>query len=158
MLAKSLQSCPTLCTLMDCSPPGSSVHEILQARILEWVSMPSSKGSSQPRDRTWVSDVFCISRRLFFFYYLRLQRSPKYAHTCVLTSQSCPTLVTPWTVAHQAPLWDSPGENTGVGCHSLLQNTHVGTVKCKHLDIFYMDILHRDLEYLRALGYVSRTW
>ena len=93
----------------------------------------------------------------FFFYYLRLQRSPKYAHTCVLTPQSCPTLVTPWTVAHQAPLWDSPGENTGVGCHSLLQNTHVGTVKCKHLDIFYMDILHRDLEYLRALGYVSRT-
>ena len=49
---KSLQSCPTLFDPLDCSPPGSSVHGILQARILEWVAMPSSKGSSQPRDRT----------------------------------------------------------------------------------------------------------
>ena len=40
---------------MDCSPPGSSVHGILQARILEWVAMPSSRGSSRPRDRTQVS-------------------------------------------------------------------------------------------------------
>ena len=48
--AKSLQSCPTLCDPMDCSPPGSSVRGILQARILEWVAMPSSRGSSQPRD------------------------------------------------------------------------------------------------------------
>ena len=43
------QSCPTLCDLMDCSPPGSSVHGILQARILEWVATPSFRGSSQPR-------------------------------------------------------------------------------------------------------------
>ena len=48
--AKSLQSCPTLWNSMDSSPPGSSVHGILWARILEWVAMPSSKGSSQPRD------------------------------------------------------------------------------------------------------------
>ena len=52
---QSLQSCPTLCDPMDCSPPGSSVHGILQARILEWVVMPFSRGSSQPRDRTRVS-------------------------------------------------------------------------------------------------------
>ena len=44
--AKSLQSCPTLCDLMDCSPSGSSVRGILQARTLEWVAMPSSRGSS----------------------------------------------------------------------------------------------------------------
>ena len=50
--AKSLQSCPTLCNPMDCSLPGSSVHGILQARILEWVAVSSSRGSSQPRDRT----------------------------------------------------------------------------------------------------------
>jgi len=37
---------------MDCSPPGSSVHEILQARILKWVGMPLSRGSSKPRDQT----------------------------------------------------------------------------------------------------------
>ena len=54
MHAESLQSCLTLCSPMDCSPPGSSVHGILQARVLEWVVMPSSGGSSQPRDRTQV--------------------------------------------------------------------------------------------------------
>ena len=47
--AKSLQSCLTLYDPVDCCPPGSSVHGILQARILEWVSMPSSRGSSRPR-------------------------------------------------------------------------------------------------------------
>ena len=51
------QLCPTLCDPMDCSPPASSVHGILQARILEWVAMPSSKVSSQPRDRTQVSHI-----------------------------------------------------------------------------------------------------
>ena len=50
--AKSLQSCLTLCDPVDCSPPGSSVQGILQARILEWVAMPSSRGSSRPKDRT----------------------------------------------------------------------------------------------------------
>ena len=48
MHAKSLQLCPTLCNPMDCSPPGSSVHGILQARILEWVAISSSRGSSPP--------------------------------------------------------------------------------------------------------------
>ena len=53
--AESLQSCPTLCDPIVCSPPGSSVRGILQARILAWVAMPSSRGSSQPRDQTQVS-------------------------------------------------------------------------------------------------------
>ena len=53
------QSCPTLCDPMDCSPPGSSVHEILQTRILEWVAISSSKGSSRHRDRIHVSCVSC---------------------------------------------------------------------------------------------------
>ena len=48
------QSCLTLCDPTDCSPPGFSVHGILQAQILEWVAVPSSRGSSQPRDRTRV--------------------------------------------------------------------------------------------------------
>ena len=49
------QSCPTLWDPMDCSLPGSSVHGIFQARILEWVAISSSRGSSWPRDRTQVS-------------------------------------------------------------------------------------------------------
>ena len=56
------QSCPTLCYPMDCSPLGSSVHRILQARILEWVAMPFSRGSSWSRDWTWVS---CIAGWFF---------------------------------------------------------------------------------------------
>ena len=49
------QSCPTLCDPMDCSLPGFSVHGILQARIVEWVTISFSRGSSQPRDQTRVS-------------------------------------------------------------------------------------------------------
>ena len=51
------QSCPTLGDPMDCNPLGSSVHGILQARVLEWVAISSSRGSSQPRDRTQVSRI-----------------------------------------------------------------------------------------------------
>ena len=47
---KGAQSRPILCNAMDCSPPGSSVRGILQARILQWVAIPFSRGSSQPRD------------------------------------------------------------------------------------------------------------
>ena len=50
--AKSLQLCLTLCDPMDCGPPGSSVHGILQARVPEWVAMPSSRESFWPRDWT----------------------------------------------------------------------------------------------------------
>ena len=50
---------------MDWNPPGSSVHGILQARILVWVAMPSSGGFSQPRDQTSVSYVSCIADRFF---------------------------------------------------------------------------------------------
>ena len=64
--AKLLQLCPTLCNPMDCRLPGSSVHGILQARILEWVAMPSSRGSSWPRDRTHISYVSCIGRQVHF--------------------------------------------------------------------------------------------
>ena len=49
------QSCLTHCNPMDCGPPGSSVHEIFQARILAWVAISLSRGSSQTKDRTWVS-------------------------------------------------------------------------------------------------------
>ena len=58
------QSCPTLCNPMDCSPPGSSVHEVFQARILEWVAISFSRGSSQPRDWNCVSWVSCIGSSL----------------------------------------------------------------------------------------------
>ena len=49
------QLCPTVCDPTDCSLPGSSVHGIFQARVLEWIAISFSRGSSQPRDQTWVS-------------------------------------------------------------------------------------------------------
>ena len=55
------QSCPTLCNTMDCSLPGSSVHGIFQAIVLQWIDISFSKGSSQPRDRTQVSHI--VDRR-----------------------------------------------------------------------------------------------
>ena len=51
------QSCPTLCHPMDCSLPGSSVHGIFQAIVLEWIAISFSRGTSQPRDRTRVSHI-----------------------------------------------------------------------------------------------------
>ena len=61
------QSCLTLCDPMDCSsPPVSSVHGLLQARILEWISISSSRRSSRLRDRTLVSCISCIGRRILY--------------------------------------------------------------------------------------------
>ena len=51
------QSCPTLCDPMNCSLPGSSVHGIFQAIVLEWIAISFSRGSSQPRDRTLISRI-----------------------------------------------------------------------------------------------------
>ena len=56
------QSCLTLCDPMDCSPPSSSVHGILQAIILEWIAIPFSRASSRSRDPTWVA---CIAGGFF---------------------------------------------------------------------------------------------
>ena len=65
MLAKSLQSCPTLYDPIDYGPPGSFIRENLQARILEWVAMLSSRGLSQSRYQTYVSYISCIGSRFF---------------------------------------------------------------------------------------------
>ena len=64
------QSCPTLCDFMDYSPPGSSIHGDSPGKYTEWVAMPSSRGSSQPRDQTEVS------RTAGGFFSLSHQRSP----------------------------------------------------------------------------------
>ena len=75
------QSCLTLCNPVDCSPPGSSVHGILQARMLEWVAVPFSTGSSQLWDQTQVS---CIAGIFFTDWVTR--------KACVLVQQQVPGL------------------------------------------------------------------
>jgi len=61
------KSCQTFCDPMDCSPPGSSVHGVLQAKILDWVATSFSRGSFQPRDQNHVSCVSGIGWQAFFF-------------------------------------------------------------------------------------------
>ena len=72
MLVLVAQSSRTLCNPMDCSQPGSSVHGILQARVLEWVAIPFSRGSSQPRDWTQLGLLNCRH----ILYCLNHQGSP----------------------------------------------------------------------------------
>ena len=79
--AKSLQSCLTLCDPMDYSLPGSSVHGILQARILEWVTISFSRGSCWPRDWTHVSYISCIADRFLTFW------AAREAHTHIHTTE-----------------------------------------------------------------------
>ena len=54
-MSEVAQSCPTLCDPMDCSLSGSSIHGVFQARVLEWIAISFSRGSSRPRNRAWVS-------------------------------------------------------------------------------------------------------
>ena len=79
--AKSLQSWPTLCDPMDCSPAGSSVHGILQARILEWIAMSHSRVSSQPRDQSCISYMSCVYFNNFFFSFLKSPLSQIRSHS-----------------------------------------------------------------------------
>ena len=84
--------CPTLCDSMNCSLPGSSVHLILQARILDWLANPFSRGFSRTRDWTQVS---CIAGK---FLTIRATRdAPIYAAAAAAAKslQSCPTVCDP---------------------------------------------------------------
>ena len=76
-----LQVCPTPCYLMDYSLPGSSVHGILQARILEWVACPFPKGSSQLRDQPWVLQVDSLLSEP--------PGKPKYTDTVLQSKSNC---------------------------------------------------------------------
>ena len=106
MRAQSFQLCLILCNPMDCSTPGSSVHGSLQARILEWVAMPFSRGSSRPRDwtctccisyiaggffthwATWEAHLSHIMNNSFFFYWskIALQCSASFCYLTTWTS------------------------------------------------------------------------
>ena len=118
--AKWLQS--TLCNLVDCSPPGSSVHGILQVRIPEWVAIPFSRGYSWPRDRTCVS---CIAGKFFtteplgnpkwaiiFFFNWRiiaLQNFVVFCQTSTWLSHRYPYIPSLWTSPfHPSRLIQSP--------------------------------------------------
>ena len=114
---KSIQLCPTLCDPVDHSPPGSSVHGILQARILEWVAMPSSVESSQPRGQMSMSPDWQATslplvppeKPIFIMRVVNKSESRS------VMSNSLQPHATPYSP------WNSPGQNTGEGSLSLLQ-------------------------------------
>ena len=114
---------------MDCSLPGSSLHGILQARILEWVAISFSRGSSQLRDQTlvfhipgrgfnlWATrEVICIC---YTFCNCPTRRHRQVAS--VVSNSVRPHGLQPTRLLRP---WDSPDKNTGVGCHFLLQLSH----------------------------------
>ena len=115
--AKSFQSCPTLGNPLDCRVRGSSVHGLIQARILAWAAISSSKGSSWPRGWTCVSHMSCLAGRFFttsapFLSSGRCSSAIAFYHPCMLAKllQLCPTL------------WD-PMDNSppGSSVHGILQ-------------------------------------
>ena len=154
MHAKSLQLCPTLCYPMDCGPLGSSVHEILQARRLEWIAVPSSRGSSWSRDWTHVSlHLLCwqagslplvppgkswhAADALYIFAeWMKVKcESESVSHTVMSDSLWRHELLP----ARLLCPWNYPGKNTGVGCHSLLQGifstqgSNPGLLHCRQI-------------------------
>ena len=88
---------------MDCSPPGSSVHGISQTRILEWVAIPFSRGSSQPRDWTWIS---CMAGR--FFTVSAIREAPNMSVLALAGNQTQVSCIGRWSLYHWAT-WEAQG-------------------------------------------------
>ena len=105
--AESLQSRTTLCDPMDCSLLGSSVHGILQVRILEWIVMPSPKGSSWPRDRTCISYISHICRLVRAF----------------LVAQLVKNLSAIWEAWVRSLSWEDPLDKGTAAHSSILENS-----------------------------------
>ena len=164
MHANSLQQCLTLCDPMDCSSPGFSTPGILQARILGWGVMPSSRGSTQTRDRTCVSYVCCIGGQVLYNY--RHPRSPALCLCCVLSHFSCVQLfATLQTVAHQAPLsmgFSSQEYQSGLPCPPPGESSqprgqaHIFYVSCiGKWVLYYQCQLGRPKGYIASLNIIS---
>ena len=113
------QLCPTLCNPVNCRLPGSSIHGIFQARVLEWVATSFSRGSSQLRDQTRVSRI--VGRR---FYHLSHQGSPSsYSSTLKMKGTQWKAVFVKWMkdlqpefLVHDFILWN------------LFRKTHAGSI------------------------------
>ena len=114
MHAKSLSLCLTFCDPTDSNPPGSSVHGILQARILDRVAMFFSRGSSQPRDQTCVFYVFCIGRWFLYHWIKAFRNTLCHKIVCLPVNTSRYWW---WTVENGGiPLWREEGYGYGLTC------------------------------------------
>ena len=121
--AQSLQSCPTLWDPMDHSPPGSSVHGVFQARILEWVAIPTCRRSSPPRDRTHVSCISCTEGR--FFTTELPGKLPNYNRISTKTSH----VSWPWSVRESnVSLWFIPTSIWSSVIWTILLHLHLSPI------------------------------
>ena len=149
MHAQLLRLCLTHCDPMDCSQSGSSVHGILQAKILERTAISTSRESCWSRDWTQVS---CLPSRGFFLTSAMLLPSP------IFKILLCALLSPPVTsnslqthglqLARLLRLWDSPGKNTGVGCHVLLQG--IFPTQWSNSGLLHWDFLPAELPILKG--------
>ena len=141
------QSCPTLCDPMDCSPPGSSVHGVLQARILGWVAISFSRESSRPRDRTQVSSIAgrCFNLWVYALHVCesRSVKSDSLQHHGLYPARLlCPGYF--------------PGKNARVGSHALLQGIfqtqrlNLGLLHCRQI-LYRLSLQGRPVY---ALGFI----
>ena len=131
---KSLQSCLPLCNSINSNPPGSSVHGISQARILEWAATSSSRGSSWPRDQIPVSCISCIGRQVL---YLTQQVSLLLLWKCQLGMEVFPGLHVNSYRAINSALQEEPSELHPETCSfpQFLTQTHQMPLQCCH---FYL--------------------
>ena len=135
--AQSLQSCLILWDPMNCSPPGSSVHGILQARILEWVAIRSSRGSSWPRDWTHISWVSCIVGKLFT-HWATWEASVQFSRSVVSNS------LRPHESQHARPLCPSPTPGVHSDSCPSSQRCHPAYYRIKKSDIGHRNQLNRN--------------
>ena len=148
------QPSPTLCDPLDCSLPGSSVHGISQARVLEWVAIPFSRGSSRPRDGTPVSWVTCIARWILYHWATRKLYLLLCTWAC-LVAQLCLTLCDPMDCSPPDSSVHGifPCRNTGMGCHSFLQ----GIFPTQGSNTCLLSLLHWQADSL-SLNHLGSTY
>ena len=137
-----------LCDPVDCSPPDSSVHGILQARRLEWVAVSSCRGSSRPRDWTRVSYLSFIVKQVLYHCYC----------CCWVASVMSDSVQPQRPQSTRLPRpWDSPGKNTGVGCHSFsLSLVHLRSPSKDGIVVYLGCFYHKWLKTNTFQGVINR--
>ena len=131
------QSCPSLWNPMNSSLPGSSVHGIFQTRVLEWVSISYSRGSSWPRDQTHISCISCIGRWILTTFHLGISKTSYHTHTHTHTHTRTHTHTQKSFVGliknctKQSPTFALDKTSAGKNCMIILQDNSSSGLGCR---------------------------
>ena len=160
------QLCPTLCNPKGCSVPGSSIRGILQVRILEWVPIPFSKGSFQPKDRTHLSQISGRFSTIWATREAHLNEKWKWSHS-VVSDSSRPHGPTPWTPLcmrfFQARVWNglpfpSPGDLSDPGIEPGSPTLQADTLRLSHQSLRPTYVWHLKKEKNPTEAQPSALW